>query len=87
MSLPNCVSVRILKFLLFGFLFSENQLPNTAVTFGSEYSYLLSHPWKSGYLSISFRTHHDKALILYQTGTSENINFFVVAVTSGKIFL
>ena len=70
----------------FFFLFvSENQLPNTAVTFGSENSYLLSHPWKSESLSISFRTHHEKALILYQTGTSQNINYFVVAVTSGNI--
>ena len=66
--------------------FPENQIPNTAVTFGSEHSFLLSQPWKSGSLSISFRTHHDKALILYQTGTSKNINYFVVAFTSGNIF-
>lgn len=61
---------------------NNNQLPSTAVTFGSENSYLLSHPWKSGSLSISFRTHHEKALLLYQTGTSQNINYFIVAVTS-----
>ncbi|XP_053393740.1 axotactin-like isoform X2 [Mercenaria mercenaria] len=61
---------------------NKNQLPATAVTFGGQSGYLLSQAWRSGDIRISFRTHHDNAIILYQTGTDQNINYFFVAVTS-----
>ncbi|WAR24366.1 CTP5A-like protein [Mya arenaria] len=52
------------------------------VTFSSGSGYLISAPWKTGDIKVSFRTHHDTAIILYQTGTKSNINYFIVAVTS-----
>ncbi|XP_052774947.1 axotactin-like isoform X2 [Mya arenaria] len=58
------------------------QIPSTAVTFSSGSGYLISAPWKTGDIKVSFRTHHDTAIILYQTGTKSNINYFIVAVTS-----
>ncbi|KAL4235944.1 hypothetical protein ACF0H5_004332 [Mactra antiquata] len=61
---------------------SRDQDPLDAVTFNTKSGYLLSQPWKSHAIRVSFRTHHDKAIILYQTGTEENINYFFVAVTS-----
>lgn len=61
---------------------NKNQMPSTAVTFGTGTGYLLSQAWRSGDIRISFRTHQNSAVILYQTGTPENINYFFVAVTS-----
>ncbi|XP_060552945.1 axotactin-like isoform X2 [Ruditapes philippinarum] len=61
---------------------NTNQLPSKAVTFASGTGYLLSQAWRSGDIRVSFRTHHDTAIILYQAGTEDNINYFFVAVTS-----
>ena len=61
----------------------ETQMPDSSVTFSNSSGYLLNRPWKSGELKVSFRTHNNRAIILYQTGTSDNINIFLVAVTSG----
>lgn len=58
-------------------------MPNSAVTFSSDTGYLLSQAWQSGTIIVSFRTHHSSAILLYQNGTEQNINYFIVAVTSG----
>ncbi|KAH3733319.1 hypothetical protein DPMN_039745, partial [Dreissena polymorpha] len=61
---------------------NSRQRPVTAVTFNSDEGFLVSHSWRSGDLRVSFRTHHSSAIILYQTGTPDNINYFIVAVSS-----
>ena len=65
-------------------LSTDKQHPNTAVTFTSDNGYLLSQAWVSGTITVSFRTHHSSAILLYQNGTDTNINYFIVALTTGK---
>ncbi|KAJ8305373.1 hypothetical protein KUTeg_015918 [Tegillarca granosa] len=61
---------------------TNRQSPAKSVTFKTATSFIQLAPWTTGDLQFSFRTHQQRALLLYQSAVSANTNYLKITLIS-----